>query len=192
MKKETRTAIRDNDADTFKPPDVLEAELGWIEMEMPPSVGVGRSFVSGEPEGDRLRVRYFRRERDNAFVGKVWFGPGSEGPPGHAHGGSIASVLDEAMLGAAFFSGNIGLAVRLVIDFKQMVPIGTVARFEADVDRVDDRKIVARVRLLGSLGEIFADGEGLFIKVGTEKLSKLASIVEKLPGYDSGTSQKDG
>ena len=167
----------------------MQPEPGWIEMKPPDSVGVGRSFVSGEPEGDRLRVRYFRREKDNAFVGKAWFGPGSEGPPGHAHGGSIASVLDEAMLGAVFLSGNIGLAARLVIEFKQMVPIGTVAKFEAGIERVDDRKIVARVLLLGSLGETYADGEGLFIKVGTEKFSELASIVEKLPGHDSGTCQ---
>jgi len=58
-------------------------EEGWTPIEPLVSVGTGRSFVSGDPEGDRLRVRYFRRARDGALVGRVWFGPGAEGPPGH-------------------------------------------------------------------------------------------------------------
>ena len=47
------------------------AQDGWVPIEPLGSVGTGRSFVSGEPDGDRLRVRYFRRGRDGALVGAV-------------------------------------------------------------------------------------------------------------------------
>ena len=82
------------------------SEVGWTPIDPLGSVGTGRSFVSGEPDGDRLRVCYYRRDRDGALVGKIWFGPGAEGPPGHAHGGSMAAVLDEAMGAGAWLAGH--------------------------------------------------------------------------------------
>lgn len=87
--------------------------------------GIDPSFVSGDPFGNRIRVRYFKRERDGALVGKVWFGPGAEGPPGHAHGGSMAAVLDEALGAAAWMSGHPVVAAKLVTVFRRMLPLGT-------------------------------------------------------------------
>ena len=47
-------------------------------------------------------IHYFRTGPDRSLRAKVLFGPGTQGPPGHAHGGSMAAVLDEAMGGAAW------------------------------------------------------------------------------------------
>ena len=44
-------------------------------------------------------------------------GPPIEGPPGHAHGGSMAAVLDEAMGAAAWMEGHLVVAVRLATSF---------------------------------------------------------------------------
>lgn len=103
------------------PSGTSASEVGWTPIEPLESVGTGRSFVSGEPSGDRLRVRYYRRERDRALVGKIWFGPGAEGPPGHAHGGSMAAVLDEAMGAGAWLAGHAVVAAKLTINFRRML-----------------------------------------------------------------------
>lgn len=63
-------------------------------------------FVSGDADDDRLRVAYFRRNEDDALLATVWFGSKAEGPPHHAHGGSIAAVLDEAMGASAWICGS--------------------------------------------------------------------------------------
>ena len=59
----------------------LSGEPDWEPLDIPTSFGKGRSFVSGEPDGDRLRLRYFCGPKKDALLARVWFGPGAEGPP---------------------------------------------------------------------------------------------------------------
>jgi acyl-coenzyme A thioesterase PaaI-like protein len=157
----------------------LSIEPGWSEF--PPAQGMGgnRSFVSGDPHGDRLRARYYRRDQDNAWVGKVWFGPGAEGPPKHAHGGSTAAVLDEAMGGAVWMAGHLALAAQVTIRYKNMLPLGTVAVVEAWVSGNQDRKVHSRGRLLDLDGRLYCESEGIYVKLDKNQLDELAS---KYPG----------
>lgn len=135
-----------------------------------------RSFVSGGHAGDRLRVAYFRRAGRPGLVGRAWFGPGAEGPPGHAHGGSIAAVLDEAMGSSAWQDGYPVVAAKLVTDFRNMLPLSTDARFEARVERVEGRKVWAVGRLYGDDGTVFCEAQGLFILLPPERLDQLKRL----------------
>jgi acyl-coenzyme A thioesterase PaaI-like protein len=145
-----------------------------IPVDPFPRLAGGGAFVSGDPHSDRLRVRYFHRASDDTLVAVVWFGPGTEGPPGHAHGGSVASALDEAMGGAAWYAGHPVVAARISVDFREMVPIGTEATIEARIEQVDGRKIRARGRMIGNDGQLYAEGEGLFIVLEHDQLERLA------------------
>lgn len=147
----------------------LDAEPGWISLDPRIAVGMVRSFVSGDHSGDRLRVRYFRRERDNALVGKVWFGAGAEGPPGHAHGGSIAAVLDEAMGLGAWMAGHSVVAARLTTEFRQMLPLGTCATVETRVECVEGKKVNMHGRLFHVNGDEFATAKALFVILAPER-----------------------
>ncbi len=154
----------------------LEPEAGWAELDMGGPRNTQGSFVSGEPEGQRLRVRYYRRLADGALVGKVWFGPGALGPPGHAHGGSMAAVLDEAMGLAAWVAGHRVVAARLEMDFKNMMPLGTVATMQVTIDRVEGRKVHMAGVLCSRDGTVFAQSRGLFIQLSAEKVEQLRDI----------------
>lgn len=170
-------------SDRHAPPEVVP-EPGWTPIEPPRLEGGRGSFVSGNPEGDRLRVRYFRRPDDRRLVGRAWFGPGAEGPPGHAHGGSIAAVLDEAMGAAAWTEGHIVVAVRLDTSFQRMLPLGTDATLEAWVDRVEGRKVWTRGRLLDAGGEPFATAEALFVKPDPGRFRPLLERVAAALGVE--------
>ena len=170
-------------SDPAAPPEVIP-EPGWTPIEPPRLEGGRGSFVSGDPEGDRLRVRYFRRADDLRLVGKAWFGPGAGGPPGHAHGGSIAAVLDEAMGAAAWTAGHVVVAVRLDTSFQRMLPLGTDATLEAWVDRVDGRKVWTRGRLLDAGGETFATAEALFVKLDPVRFGPLLERVAAALGVE--------
>lgn len=156
----------------------IEAEPGWTPLDPPRLEGGRGSFVSGEPEGERLRVRYFRRDADSALVGRAWFGPGTVGPPGHAHGGAIAAVLDEATGGAVWMAGARAVAVRLETDFRRLLPIGTDAYLEASVVRTEGRKMWARAVLSDASGEPFAEAEVLFLELDRERFGDILARAE--------------
>ena len=150
-------------------PPPVRPEPDWRPLD-PFRIEGGRgSFVSGDPEGDTLRVAYFRRENDGRLMGRAWFGPGTAGPPGHAHGGAVAAVLDEAMGAAAWMAGHISLAASLHTDFRAMLPLGTDATLEAWVERHEGRKVWTRGALRGDDGRLFAEANALFIRLDADR-----------------------
>jgi acyl-coenzyme A thioesterase PaaI-like protein len=167
-----------------RPPEVVP-EPGWIPLEPPRLEGGHRSFVSSDAEGDRLRVRYFHIDGEERLVGRAWFGPGAQGPPGHAHGGSIAAVLDEAMGAAAWTAGHLVVAVRLDTRFLRMLPLDTDTRLEASVERVEGRKVWLRGVLTDDAGEPFAEAEGLFVKLDPERFGPLIEKAAAAFGLDA-------
>ncbi len=155
----------------------LAGDPDWRSTILPTDVGIV-SFVSGEPAGQRLRVRYFR-DGEGRLKARVWFGPGTQGPPGHAHGGSIAAILDEAMGGAAWMSGAPAVALELTCRFRNMVPLEVVATLTAEVVGTEGRKIRTCGRLEGPDGTLYAEGEALFL---TLDAGRLGSLMEKAKG----------
>ena len=130
------TIAREDDTDAW----LDQPEAGWTPVTPTQAVSAG-TFVSGDPGGNRLRVRYFRRDHDGALLAKVWFGPGTQGPPGHAHGGSMASILDEAMGAAAWSAGHAVVAAELTTRFRRMLPLESCGIVEARVVSTDGRKV---------------------------------------------------
>jgi acyl-coenzyme A thioesterase PaaI-like protein len=153
----------------------LAPEEGWTKLNLP----IMPRFVSGEPNGDRFRVRYFRRQHDGALVGKAWFGPGVQGPPGHAHGGSMAALLDEVMGLSAWISGHTVVAARIRVNFSQMLPLGTIITFEGWVHKVEGKKVTARGRLVGPNNKIHAQGEGLFVILDAEQFGEFGKKADE-------------
>lgn len=168
----------------FTPPDAaaLGPEPGWRDVDSSRFPrGVGRPFFSGDPDGDRIRLRYYLRD-DGSVAGRVWFGPGAEGPPAHAHGGAMATALDEAMGLACWMAGRKVVAVRLQVDLRDMLPLGTVATVLASIDRVEGRKTAARGQLLGAAGEVYAEAQGLFVAPTRQRIAAVTERWEGLQG----------
>jgi acyl-CoA thioesterase FadM len=92
----------------------------------------------------------------------VWFGPGTEGAPGIAHGGSVAAALDEAVGGVAWMLGHRVVVARLTVDFRTMVKLGTDATLEATLAGVDGRKVTCRARLTDG-DALLAEAEALCV-----------------------------
>ncbi|MCP4605516.1 MAG: PaaI family thioesterase [Proteobacteria bacterium] len=171
----------------------LGPQEGWTEIHLDRFMPNFNSFVSYNPEGDRLRIRYFYRDSDKPFVGRVWFGPGAEGPPRHAHGGAMAAVLDEATGSAAWAAGHFVLSGELTIKFIRPLPLGTVVTVEAWVDEVKGRKVVSRGHLLGEDGKPYCKGKNLLIELEPSQFGPIDEVVksiERLQG--GGGSREDG
>ncbi|MGZ8414272.1 MAG: PaaI family thioesterase [Gemmatirosa sp.] len=164
-----------------QPPDSAPAvDDGWLPLDAHPvgrtiAAFAARSFVTNDPEGDRLRVRYEARagamphataDEPAALRADVWFDPKTEGPPGHAHGGSVAAVLDEAMGLAVWLAHRAAVAAHIEVDFRSPVPLGITARVETTPGEATERKSAVAARLVGPDGTVYGEATGLFVLLG--------------------------
>ena len=86
-----------------------------------------------------------------------------EGHPGYAHGGIIATLLDEVMSKTVRALGLTGLTSQLEIVYRFPVHSGVPIRLEGRLVRIEGRKHWTEARLLDSKGRVLAEGKGLFV-----------------------------
>lgn len=140
----------------------LAGEPGWTDFDAPALVGDSLRFVSGDPTGKRFRVRYYR-DGENQLVARVWFGPETEGPPGNAHGGSIAAVLDEVLGLAAWAAGHAIVVGRLNVHFQKLLPLQTVVEVRSRIVSAEGRKVMVHGGIHGPGGVVYAEADCLCI-----------------------------
>jgi uncharacterized protein (TIGR00369 family) len=123
---------------------------------------LSRGLVRGSKLIEAMGVQY-RVLEDGTVAADFTIGDAQQGPPGYAHGGALASLIDEAMGAACWFSGNRGLSVHLGFDYKQAVPVGATVHVSGQVDRREGRKIftIGSIRLAD--GSVAVSGEGIFV-----------------------------
>jgi acyl-coenzyme A thioesterase PaaI-like protein len=148
----------------------LQGESGWETFDAPALVGETLRFVSGDQTGNRFRMRYFRDQEQN-LIARIWFGPVTEGPPGHAHGGSIAAVLDEVLGLAAWAAGHPVVVGNLNVSFRQLLPIQTVVQVKTELVSVQGRKVLVHGEIRSLTGSVYATGECLCIKLTKEQMA---------------------
>jgi len=154
---------------------ILQDPTGWVDAQPFPRTAPTNSYVSGNPATEAIRVRYFKNTALKSFAGRAWFGPKTEGPPGHAHGGSQAALLDEGMGAVAWLSGHTVLAAKIEINFRAPLPLGTLLTIRAEIDRVEGKKVWTHARLIGDDGVVYSEGSGLFVVIDTKNFKKKTS-----------------
>ena len=116
--------------------------------------------------------------------GSFLVGEHHQGAPALAHGGVIAAAMDEAMGFLLWQLESLAVTAHLEVDFVRPVPMGSRLDLDGEVERVEGRKIHAR--MTGSIdGEVVARSKALFIKVGAGHFAPHASRVgESTPTYN--------
>lgn len=161
-------------------------DFGWLQSPEPSwrPVGLSRwpseNFLHSDAPGKRVSLRYYREEPGGSFRAKVLFGRLAQGHPGHCHGGSLSAVLDEVMGFTAWLSGSIVVAAELTIRYRSMVPVGARAIAEAEVIRLEGRKIWTRSLLRSPGGTLYCEGEALYIAVHAEQFGEFADRVKEI------------
>ncbi len=152
----------------------FEIKEGHKEIFFPKEYGMGRSFVGGDDDKNRLIVQYYIRKEDKRFYSKVYFGEKAQGPPFHAHGGSMAAVLDEAMGLGAWVANESVVAASINIEYKKMLKLLQVVTIETWVDKVEGRKVWMKSEIRDKEGLLYTKGTGLYITVPKEKVDQSA------------------
>ncbi len=140
-----------------------------IERLQPVSIAHGiRSYVANDAP-DRIEITYYFKETTGRVFAQVRFGPEAQGPPGHAHGGALAAVLDETMGMASWMNRLMTMTAELNVSYLRAVPLETDFFVEAWVEDSDARKITIHSRLVSADGKEHTRGSGLFIRQDRER-----------------------
>ena len=126
------------------------------------------AFGKNNPEGMRLRFTY-DEERD-CFISRFRLGKRYTGPPGHCHGGIIATILDEAMGKVNKLRHVIALTSEITVHYLKPVPLNKPLRVESREVKVTGRQHVNMAEILNRKGEVLARGRGVFIAIDPQKM----------------------
>jgi acyl-coenzyme A thioesterase PaaI-like protein len=103
--------------------------------------------------------------RDDGSVGGRFFvKQDHQGPPGQAHGGILATALDEAMALLVHHAGVHALTTGLEIRLRAPVAVGTFVDVSAEIEARDGRRIELVARARNEDREV-ATARGTFVEV---------------------------
>lgn len=136
-----------------------------------------------------VEVRTYLGE-DRTFTTEFTPLPGVEGPKAHAHGGFLATILDETMGSACWYSGLPVLAANLSVRYRKSVPLEGHYRCEAKIERLETRRAMVAARIYK--GDVtFCEATGVFVRVPIELLKQqpdMARMVEIVESLKAGRS----
>lgn len=125
--------------------------------------GVPRHDPATGPENPIAPPMVIEGLPDGSVRGEVTLGVQYQGPPGLAHGGISALLLDHGLGTANGWAGHSGFTAHLDLDYRKGVPLYTPLVLTARQERHDGRKIYTRGQLATAEGEVCVEAEGLFI-----------------------------
>ena len=127
-------------------------------------------FACGKNNPDGMGLRFTYDEERNRFVSRFRLGKRYTGPPGHCHGGIIATILDEAMGKVNKLRNVIAMTAEIKVNYLQPVPLNEPLRVESREVKVKGRQHVNAAEILNQKGEVLARGKGLFIAIDAQKM----------------------
>lgn len=122
---------------------------------------------SSDPDGHQhgqpaIQVRFAWNDVVQEVRCLATLGEGCQGAPGHAHGGALFGLLDEAMGAACWMSGHKVMSANVQIDYRKPVKLGDTLEVVGRITQVQGRK----VHTLGELrrdGVLVTEAKGLFV-----------------------------
>jgi uncharacterized protein (TIGR00369 family) len=127
-------------------------------------------FACGKDNPDSMRLRFTYDEARKRFVCRFRLGKRFTGPPGHCHGGIIATVLDEAMGKVNKLRQVIAVTSKMTVNYLKPVPLNQPLRVESREEGVRGRRHTNVAEILNQKGEVLARSRGLFIAIDPEKM----------------------
>uniref|UniRef100_A0A2K6GWL6 Thioesterase superfamily member 5 n=1 Tax=Propithecus coquereli TaxID=379532 RepID=A0A2K6GWL6_PROCO len=89
-----------------------------------------------------------------------------------AHGGSLAAMMDETFSKTAYLAGEGLLTLSLNIRFKNLIPVGSLAVLNVDVEKIEDQKLyISCVTQSRDQQTVYAKSSGVFLQLQLEKES---------------------
>ncbi|PIO35864.1 hypothetical protein AB205_0161720 [Aquarana catesbeiana] len=115
----------------------------------PRETGIGKRMFLRNLDRDGVGFEYcmFYNKAESRMVCLFQPGPYLEGPPGYAHGGSVATIIDStAGAGAVYTCGSV-MTANLNINYLKPIPLGCTLLVDSHVEKIEGRKVYSRCHI---------------------------------------------
>jgi uncharacterized protein (TIGR00369 family) len=127
-------------------------------------------FACGSSNPDGMRLNFTLDEEHQMSICKFRLGRRYTGPPGHCHGGIIATILDDAMGKVNKIRHVVALTREMTVEYLKPVPLHRPLRVEGREVKVRGRTHVNVAEIRNEKGEVLARSKGIFIAIDPEKM----------------------
>lgn len=122
----------------------------------------GWCFVCGTENPHSIGLTWYVDD-DGVMSSEFTLNQAQQGPPGHAHGGASAAILDEAMGLVVWAAGHKVAAVNLEINYHKPLPLNQPLTLEARITQMDERKIFSTGEIKLADSTIAVSGRGIYV-----------------------------
>jgi uncharacterized protein (TIGR00369 family) len=121
-----------------------------------------------------MQLKFSFDKKRQIFVSRFWLDDRYTGPPGHCHGGIIATILDEAMGKVNKLRDVIALTSQITVDYLRPVPLNKPLRVESREVSVRGRRHINMGEIMNRKGEVLARGQATFVVIDPRRFEKFA------------------
>ena len=127
-------------------------------------------FACGIDNREGMRLKFYLDHDARKAICNFKLGRRYQGPPGHSHGGIIATILDEAMGKVNRFRNVLALTRRMEVEYLKPVPLGQMLTVVGHEKRVRGRRHTNVAEIIDAAGQVLARGEATFIAVDMARM----------------------
>jgi len=127
-------------------------------------------FACGKDNPDGMHLKFYVDEGAHHAICRFKLARRYQGPPGHAHGGIIATILDEAMGKVNKLRNVIALTRLMNVEYLKPVPLGKPLTVTAREQSVNGREHVNIAEITDASGTALARSTGKFIAVDPSRI----------------------
>jgi uncharacterized protein (TIGR00369 family) len=129
-------------------------------------------FACGKDNPDGMHLKFAPNKAGDGYLCRFKLDNRYAGPPGHCHGGIIATILDDAMGKINKLSGVTAVTSKMTVHYLRPVPLNKPLRVQSRGVAVEGRAHLSEAAILNSRDEVLARSEGTFIAIDPEKMFK--------------------
>jgi uncharacterized protein (TIGR00369 family) len=133
-------------------------------------------FACGKDNPAGMHLQFFLDEAARQAICEFTLDRRYQGPPGHAHGGIIATILDEAMGKVNKLSNVVALTRTMNVEYLKPVPLEKHLTVTGRAHSISGRQHVNVAEIVDKDGSVLARSTGTFIAVDRERM--LAKLMQ--------------
>ena len=127
-------------------------------------------FACGKDNRDGMHLKFVFDPERKRFTSKFRLSKRFTGPPGHCHGGIIATILDDAMSKLSKLHDVIAATAELKVEYLKPVPLRKPLRVEAYELHRGGRTLIRHAEIIDQQERTLAKGRGVFVIINPRQV----------------------